>query len=333
MLDWWHGHVNVRISPWILRTHFRIWIPQQVSAMSQENRSETVEEMPELDRWPDATSGPSRKSGRWTSRFVILIVVLLALGPVLCLEMPAEVSRWYQAAAMERWIAGDKTGAMQYLENSLRWSSTQADAFVCRGDWRLDEQEFHQAIEDYNAALQREPGQIMALINRSLAFQHLGFHEQAIQDWKTLVDLRRSASPSQRAMLLNGLAYAQALGNMELDQALENVSQAIELAGQNPAMLDTRGYIHFLDGNFEAARADLDPAVAGVEREYRQLERTRHYIDRAEFERQLTSYRKNLAVIRYHRALALDALGRPEEAESDRSRVRELGYVPGPNLF
>jgi tetratricopeptide (TPR) repeat protein len=302
--------------------------------MPQENRSETGDETLELDRWPDATSGRCpRNRGRWTGRLVILIVIFLALGPVLCLEMPSEVSRWYQAAAMERWIAGDKTEALDYLEDSLRWAPAQADAFVCRGDWRLDEQEFHQAIEDYNAALQREPGHIMALINRSLAFQHLGLHERAIQDWKTLVDLHRSTSASQRAMLLNGLAYAQALGSVELKQALENVSQAIDLVGHNAAMLDTRGYIHLLEGNFEAARADLDPAVAGMEQEFRQLERTRQYIDRAEFERKLTEYRKSLAVIRYHRALALDALARPEEAESDRSRVRELGYTPGPDLF
>jgi tetratricopeptide (TPR) repeat protein len=234
---------------------------------------------------------------------------------------------------MERWIAGDKVEALEHLDASLRWAPARADAFVCRGDWRLDEQEFYQAIDDYNAALQREPGQGMALINRSLAYQHLGLHEQAIQDWKTLVDLRRSTSGPQRAVLLNGLAYAQALGNVELKDALENVIQAINLVGENPAMLDTRGFIHFLGGNFEAAWPDLNSAVAGMEREVRQLEQTRQYINQAEFEGKLTEHRKSLAVIRYHRALVLDALDKPEEAESDRRRVRELGYTPGPDLF
>jgi len=302
--------------------------------MPPENRNETASESTESDRWPDSTIEPRPPTnGRWMGRLVILIVVFLALGPVLCLEMPAEVARWYQAAAMERWIAGDKVEALEHLDASLRWAPARADAFVCRGDWRLDEQEFYQAIDDYNAALQREPGQGMALINRSLAYQHLGLHEQAIQDWKTLVDLRRSTSGPQRAVLLNGLAYAQALGNVELKDALENVIQAINLVGENPAMLDTRGFIHFLGGNFEAAWPDLNSAVAGMEREVRQLEQTRQYINQAEFEGKLTEHRKSLAVIRYHRALVLDALDKPEEAESDRRRVRELGYTPGPDLF
>jgi hypothetical protein len=40
-----------------------------------------------------------------------------------------------------------------------------------------------------------------------------------------------------------------------------------------------------------------------------------------------------VAVIRYHRALLFDKIGKPKEAESDRQRVRELGYTPTPSLF
>ena len=90
-----------------------------------------------------------------------------------------------------------------------------------------------------------DPTHILALLNRSQAFQHLGLHKEAIRDWKKLVELGRSAPDHQRAVLLNGLAYAQALGNVELKEALENIIQAINLAGENAAMLDTRGYIHF----------------------------------------------------------------------------------------
>jgi tetratricopeptide (TPR) repeat protein len=257
----------------------------------------------------------------------------LALGPVSYFEVPNEIARWYQAAAMERWLAGDRTGALGRLEESLRWSPGRADAFVCRGDWRLENQEFQKAIDDYSAAMERDPVQIMALINRSQAFQHLGLHEKAVQDWKKLVDLRRSAPAAQRAVLLNGLAYAQALGDLELKLALENVIQAINLNGANAAMLDTRGYIHFRRGDFEIARKDLDPAVKAMEGEVMEKEQERDYIDRREFERESKELRKSLAVIRYHRALVLDGLGKVQEAESDRRRVRELGYTPAPSLF
>lgn len=302
--------------------------------MPPESPSETSRQPNAPDCGPEAASN-SRwpRTGRWLGRLVIVVVIFLALGPVLSLETPAEIARWYQAAAMEHWIAGDKPQALKHLETSLRWAPTRAEAFVCRGDWRLDEQQFQQAIDDYNSALQLEPRQVTALINRSLACQHLGLHQQAIQDWKKLLELHGSASGPQRAMLLNGLAYAQALGNVELKEALENIIQAINLVGENPAMLDTRGYIHFLSGNFEAANTDLDAAVSGMERELAVLERTRQYIDHTEFEQQLAESRHSLAVLRYHRAMILEALGRPGQAEADLRRVQELGHTPGPELF
>lgn len=302
--------------------------------MPREGRSEPSDERSGAESVSGSASG-TRSSGRkrWTNRSAILIVVLLALGPVMYLEAPAEVSRWYQAAAMERWLAGDRTGALARLEDAFRWAPGQADPLVFRGDWRLEDHEFQRAIDDYNAALKVDPAHIPALVNRSQAYQHLGLHKEAIQDWRKLVDLGRSAPDHQRAVLLNGLAYAQALGNVELKEALENVIQAINLVGENAAMLDTRGYIHFCAGNFEAALPDLDLAVAGMEREVTEEEQTRNYVDRQEFERKLKEIRKSLAVIRYHRALLFDAIGKPKEAESDRHRVRELGYAPTPNLF
>ncbi len=270
---------------------------------------------------------------RWTNRLAIIFVVLVALGPVVYLEGPAEVARWYQAAATELWLAGDKAAALARLDTAIHWAPDQADGFVCRADWRLEDREFLKASEDYSVAIERDPAHAGALIGRSQAYQYLGRHQDAIQDWKRLLELGRAAPGRQRAVLLNGLAYAQALGNVELKEALENILQAINLAGENSAMLDTRGYIHYCAGKYQLAQPDLDLAVAGMEREVKMMETTRDYVDQREFERQLRETRKSLAVIRYHRALLLEKLGKPKEAESDLRRVRELGYEPNPNLF
>jgi hypothetical protein len=42
---------------------------------------------------------------------------------------------------------------------------------------------------------------------------------------------------------------------------------------------------------------------------------------------------RTTAVIRYHRALVLEALRRPDEAAGDYRRVRELGFEPDEKLF
>jgi len=283
-----------------------------------------------------AVSPSPSPRGRWAGRLAILIAVLIALGPVLYFGLPAEVARWHVAAATEMWLDGKKPEALARLDVALRWARESAEIYACRADWMLEDEQFRKALEDYDRALALDPNHLWALIQRSEVFQHLGRHAEAIRDWKKLVERHWSASAEQRADFLNGLAYAQSLDNAknpELDKALENVIQALNLAGQNPAMLDTRGYIHYRRGNLEAAEADLNLAVAGMETQHRAFEQSRQYTDRREFARQLKKSRRSLAVIRYHRALVYDALGKSKEAEADRLRVRQLGFTPAPSLF
>ncbi len=298
--------------------------------MAGNYRTDTRPEPRETGCGNDATG---RQGSGCAGRLAILAMIVLVLGPLLWLELPSEIARWRQAYAMELWRAGDKSAALAQIEDSLRWDPTQADALACRGDWRLEAGEYQKAIDDYDEALQRNPRHVTARINRSVAFQHLGLHARAIADWKELLGFAQNADPRQRAVLLNGLAYAQALGQQDLEDALTNVDQALSLAGENAAMLDTRGYIRFLNGDFKAARGDLDLAVEQAEAEFQRFEARTDYLDQAEREHQLREYRRNLAVIRYHRALILESLDRPFEAEHDRLRVKNLGFFPGPDLF
>lgn len=283
---------------------------------------------------PASPSSPPR--GRFAGRVAILIAVLITLGPVLYFGLPTEIARWHVAVATELWLDGRKPEALARLDVALRWTRESAEIYVCRADWMLEDEQFQKALEDYDRALAVAPDQLWALIQRSEVFQHLGRHAEAIRDWKKLAERHSSASAEQRAVFLNGLAYAQSLDDAkkpELDKALENIIQAINLVGQDPAMLDTRGYIHYRRGDLKAAEADLNLAVAGMERQHKAFEQSRQYTDRREFARQLKKSRKSLAVIRYHRALVYDAIGKTKEAEADRQRVRQLGFTPAPSLF
>ncbi|NLF70013.1 MAG: hypothetical protein GX575_13285 [Candidatus Anammoximicrobium sp.] len=283
-----------------------------------------------------AESPVSPPSGRWAGRLAISIALAITLGPVLYFGLPAEVARWHVAAATEMWLDGKKPEALARLERALQWAEDSAATYACRADWMLEDEQFDRALADYDMALTLEPTNLWALIQRSEVLQHLGRHAEAIRDWKKLVDRQASASADQRAVFLNGLAYAQSLDTAkdpELDEALGNASQALNLAGQDAAILDTRGYIQYRRGDLKAAEADLNLAVTGMELQHKQFEQTRQYTDQREFARQLKKSRKSLAVIRYHRALVYDALGMTKEADADRQRVRELGFDPAPHLF
>jgi hypothetical protein len=137
--------------------------------------------------------------------------------------------------------------------------------------------------------------------------------------------------------VLNGLAYARALGNSELDRALDEVNQALQFGGRNvesrAAMLDTRGYIQFLRGEHQAARLDLDRAVEAIELLLAARANLKSYSDPRQHEQESKLLEQHAAVMRYHRALVLQELGETDLADQDLRQVRQWGYEPGDGLF
>ena len=62
--------------------------------------------------------------------------------------------------------------------------------------------------------------------------------------------------------VLNFLAYTWAVQNTQLERALQYAQQALTLDAENPAYLDTRGWIHYRMGAFDDALADIRQALA-----------------------------------------------------------------------
>lgn len=279
----------------------------------------------------EMNKGPRRS--RWTRRLVILGTLALVLGPLLYAWFPKEISRWYEASAIKKYFDGDLTGASDDLDQALGWDPENPSAYRLRAGWRFDDGDYVRALEDFNRALELSHGDSRTYQKRSLVLHHLGRHQEAIEDCKKLVELNKHGSASARATVLNQLAYARALGNTELDEALKDVEKALELEGENAAMLDTRGFIHYLRDDIESAKRDMDAAVQRLDADLREALDPNRVVDQREFERRAKLVGQNEAVIRYHRALVNDKIGQTDQAEEDRQRVRELGYEPNEELF
>jgi tetratricopeptide (TPR) repeat protein len=271
----------------------------------------------------------------WATRVVISIVLLLVFGPILYAWLPHEVAAWYAAAAFEKRLDGDFDGAFATLDRAMAWDADDSSLYGLRGEWRLTRKQYTEALEDFRRVLELEPGKrnSAVLIQRTQALQRLGRHDEAIAEWKRLGKLHQGDNAATRATMLNGLAYAMAVGKTDLDQALEPIEQALRLVGNNGAMLDTRGFIHLLRGDLEKAKFDLDLAVALVEQQLGKAQKADEYIDRREYLLALHQEQEGVAVIRYHRALVYDKLGQPDQANADRQRVRDLGFEPNDDLF
>jgi tetratricopeptide (TPR) repeat protein len=275
----------------------------------------------------------SRGPGQWTVRLLILGMTALVLGPLLYVGIPAEIARWHEAAGVNHLLHGDYPAALESFDVSLAWAPNNPSTYQHRGDVHLEADDYQAALQDYTCACELQPRRVSSLRQRGLAYQRLGRHAEAIQDHQRVAELTREATASDRAEALNGLAYARAVANQDLEAALSEINQALELVYENAAMLDTRGFIYLLQGNFPAAQADLDQAVQGAEQDLTVLTNRKDYVDRLEFERQLAGQREGVAVIRYHRALLYERLGQADAATKDLDRVRQLGHQPGPGLF
>jgi tetratricopeptide (TPR) repeat protein len=299
---------------------------------------------------PSAPAPPPPKAGLLgrRRRWVIWIMLLVVVGGCLISQTPREIGRWELAAALNARDAGRKEEAYTRLEKAQRWFPDNPILLLQRAEWRLADGDRPAALEDVQRMVELSGESVASLMYHSQFLQDAGQFGDAVKDWKKLNQMSERNARPDRASALNGLAYAQALAEIELDEALDHVNEALELSQGRPSFMaaasDTRGYLLYLTERYEAALADMNAAVRGYESEIRpplpheQRAASRPTIpdSRPKTVRDLESpdLARVLAVVRYHRALVLKALGRDKEAGEDLARVRQLiGREPDQTLF
>ena len=278
------------------------------------------------------------------------LFVLALLGPCVVPEIPREVARWRLAQALEARQRGDRELAHATLAKVMESLPDSPSLLLQQAEWLLEDGKTEEAL----AAAQRvkeligdEPLWLMAYAQ---FLQSAGQFKDAVEYFRQIEQISERSGNPPRAMALNGLAYAQALAQVDLAEALQNINKALELDPGEPALLDTRGYILYLLGQYDLALADLHAAVSAVEARSAGL--LHNY--RPNTERQLVPSRpkslpaarglseneaislvaREVAVLRYHRALILLAKGQEKEADIDLARARALiGKEPDATLF
>lgn len=315
-----------------------------------------------------AAKRPARadSSARWRARMVSRLALVLLCGLILLNQVPREIARWYQAAALVANDRGDLEAAMAALDKSLAYDPNQPNVYIQRGRWRLDSQDAEGALADSKLALtvslqtQEYSPQVQSARELGAeALQRLGRHREAIeecksihQEWLRLAEADPSLQVLGRvAIALNNLAYYRARGNLDLEEALQEIEGALAVLGTLQGgsdsdkhntdlyiLLDTRGYIHYRLGNYEQALADLDAAVSGAEQNFQtRLRRLNWQMqlmpDAQTYQYQVTLLRNNLAVIYHHRGLIYQAIGREEAAKRDLDLAVEWGYDPDKGVW
>lgn len=113
------------------------------------------------------------------------------------------------------------------------------------------------AMQRVNQALQRFELDSNLLYTRALLAERLGQPDTLEADLRSILERE-----PDNAMALNALGYTLADRNERLEEALELIERAMALNPNDPAIIDSLGWVHFRLGNLELAEELLRRAYA-----------------------------------------------------------------------
>ena len=128
----------------------------------------------------------------------------------------------------------------------------QATAELLREDGRPAE-----AFDVVDAGLAAQPDEPQLLYDRAMLGERLGRLDRMESDLRRLIVLRPN-----HAHAYNALGYTFADRNIRLDEARTLIERAVQLAPEDPQILDSMGWVAFRQGNAEEALGWLQRAWA-----------------------------------------------------------------------
>jgi tetratricopeptide (TPR) repeat protein len=327
---------------------------------------------------------------------LIIATTCLVVVPTVGHAVRPEIARWYLAAADDQLLdylwylrkaatasspmaKAEKQELMMRalrrvevaLESSVGWGGKTAQYFEIRSNLNAARSDFVARIRDLEAAVDKADGrQKYTLLSKLAGIEYSRQSPRAINLSEAALrlaqNLPENAFNSQlRSSALNELAYFRAVKGVELDQALEDVEEAIRIheasisktttvswfaepSGPPPIdfamnqFRDTRGYILLRLGRQKDARAEFDliwetfddwfngqlnaEKASRIDAKKTRID-IRHVVDRSR------STNHSAAVIMYHRTMVLNDDADKKELVSLIMRILALGFKPDASLF
>jgi tetratricopeptide (TPR) repeat protein len=286
-------------------------------------------------------SSPPRRN--WTIWLVLAALIVGGTAWWVIEEGPHEIARWREAAAWEAFFAGDVERAIEILDEAIAWHPDRADLYLIRGQWRSELGQLDEALADINRSIELDDGEVKSYRTasgigwnyavRSEIYQQLDMPEKAVADWGTIA---ATEGIGGHPTIVNGEAYARAVGNIELERGLQEAQTAIDILGGDMKAAARCGMFLYRTGEGDAAARQFGRTMDVRQRRYKEVKEQLTAAKAAEpflgdlLESGRFVRRADNAAASYARALAYRGYcfakaGKDQLAQADLKEAEELG--------
>jgi tetratricopeptide (TPR) repeat protein len=153
--------------------------------------------------------------------------------------------------------------AVEHLDAMLKGSQSNGSLvriYIAKGELLRGARRYQQAMDIYNTALEIVPGNSDLLYARALVAEKLGRIDQLEADIQTILK-----TEPDNAHALNALGFTLADQTDRYEEAYGYLERAIEIMPDDPAIIDSWGWIHYRLGKYEEAIRLLRKALSRLD--------------------------------------------------------------------
>jgi len=129
--------------------------------------------------------------------------------------------------------------------------------YVAKGELLRLARRYEESMAVFNTALDIVPGNNDLLYARALVAERLGNIDQLEKDLRFILK-----TEPDNAHALNALGFTLADQTDRYEEAYEYLKRAIEIMPDDPAIIDSMGWVHYRLGNYDEAIRLLRKALA-----------------------------------------------------------------------
>jgi tetratricopeptide (TPR) repeat protein len=157
-------------------------------------------------------------------------------------------------------LSGQTDEAIQHLDAMLKGSQSDGSLvriYVAKGELLRIARRYEKAMSVFDTALGVYPGNSDLLYARALVAERLGRIDQLEEDLKVILK-----TEPDNAHALNALGFTLADQTKRFDEAYAYLKRAIEIMPEDPAIIDSLGWVQYRMGNYDEAIRLLRTALS-----------------------------------------------------------------------